>query len=83
MEKFYNLLIIFNLITLLILLTSINLIIYSIIFEFIDIKIITNNIINQIQNFIDSDSIYKIFNIIINIVNKIIPQINRFFNATV
>lgn len=83
MEKIYELLLILNLITLLILFTSINLIIYSIVFEIIDIKILFYNIINQIQNFIDSDFLQKIFGIFIQIVDKIIPQIYKFFNVTV
>ena len=76
MEKIYKLLIILNLFTLFILFSFSNLILFTIIFkfEFIDIKILINNI----KDFIDSKILEKIFEIIIQLGDKIIPYLIEF-----
>lgn len=80
-EFFYKLLVILILIVLFILLLSIDLIIFTVIFEFTDIKFFITNI----KNLIDSKILEKIleigYKIIPHIKDKIIPQIYNFFNA--
>ena len=76
MEKIYKLLIILNLFALFILFSFSNLILFTIIFkfEFIDIKILIDNI----KDFIDSKILEKIFEIIIQLGDKIIPYLIEF-----
>ena len=82
LDTLYNLFLVSNLIALLILIIFIDLIVYTIVSKSIDIKyLIDNNIVNTIQNLIDSEIIEKLFGIFMKIVNKIIPLIYNFFNV--
>ena len=60
----------------------INLIVYTIVSKSIDIKyLIDNNIVNKIQNLIDSEVIENLFGIFMKIINKTIPLIYNLFNV--
>jgi hypothetical protein len=82
LDTLYNLFLVLTLIALLILIIFIDLIVYTIVSKSIDIKyLIDNNIINTIQNLIDSEIIENLFGIFMKIINKIIPLIYNFFNV--
>ena len=86
MEKFWNLLLILNLITIFIFFSTFNLILFTIVTEYIDIKILITNIKNFVFSIntilIDNKVLEKIIEILIELGDKIIPQIYNFFNAT-
>ena len=82
LDTLYNFLLVLNLTALLIFIIFINLLVYKIVSESIDIKsLINNHIINKIQEIIDSEVIEKLFGIFIKIINKIIPYIYKIFNV--
>lgn len=86
MEKIWNLLLILTLIVIIIFFFNLNLILFTIVTKYIDIKILITDIKNFVLSInttlIDNKILEKIFEIFLKIGDKIILQIYDFFNAT-
>jgi hypothetical protein len=86
MEKIYQLLLILILITIFIFFSLLDLILFTTVTKYIDIKILITDIKNFVISintiFIDNKILEKIFEILVELGDKIIPRIYNFFNVS-